>query len=94
MFDILLLILAFVFLVFGLLGLLNFAKPCRNWKVVAKARVVSKIKYFSAVGVYLIVVLFFIVKMNVDKGFSNLECSLFGCDGSYWYSLDLESLKG
>jgi uncharacterized membrane protein YobD (UPF0266 family) len=73
MFDILLLILVIVFLVFGLLGLLSFGKPCRNWKVVAKARVVSKIKYVSAVGIYLVVVLFFTAKMNVDKGFSDFD---------------------
>ncbi len=66
-------ILVIVFLVFGLLGLLSFGKPCRNWKVIAKARVVSKIRYILAVGVYLVVVLFFTVKVNVDKGFSNFD---------------------
>ena len=73
MFDIILVIVVFVFLALGLLGLLSFSKPCKNWKIVAKARVTSKIRYISALGFYLVAVLFLAGTVLNKRSFSDFD---------------------
>ncbi len=67
MFDVMILALVIVFLVVGLSGLLSFSKPCKSWKIVAKARVVSKIRYVSALGFHLIAIIY-LVGAILSKG--------------------------
>lgn len=71
--DTVILAVVIVFLVVGFLRLLSFIKPCKNWKIIAKARVVSKIVYVSALGFHLIAVLFLVSIIFSKRNFSEFD---------------------